>query len=121
METCRVGVAKKTSTPANCVAQLLLSDVVDMLEAWESLKVEGIMTMTDESKKKSESDPPEGFQVIDYNEQEEIVTIELHRHLLQHPQHRKAIITKFVEIIEHGPNLKGVGAVARKKQEPQSN
>jgi hypothetical protein len=50
---------------------------------------------------------PEGFQIIDYNEQEEIVTIELHRHLLQHPQQREAILKKFVEILEHGPNLKG--------------
>ena len=78
--------------------------------------------MTDESKmKSSESASPEGFQIIDCNEQEEIGTIELHRHLLRHPQHRKAIITKFVEIVEHGPNLKGVGDVPRKKQEPQSN
>jgi hypothetical protein len=50
---------------------------------------------------------PEGFQIIDYNEQEEIVTIELHRHLLQHPQQREAILKKFVEILERGPNLKG--------------
>ena len=64
---------------------------------------------------KGETDLLEGFQIIDYNEQEEIVTIELHRHLLQHPQQREAIIKKFVEIIEHGPNLRGVGAVPRKK------
>ncbi len=62
--------------------------------------------MTDDSQKKSETDRPEGFQIIEYNEQEEIVTIELHRHLLQHPQQREAIIKHFVEIIERGPNLK---------------
>jgi hypothetical protein len=58
---------------------------------------------------KGETDLPEGFQIIDYNEQEEIVTIELHRHLLQHPQQREAILLKFVEILERGPNLKSGG------------
>jgi hypothetical protein len=51
----------------------------------------------------------EGFQIIDYNEQEEIVTIELHRHLLQHPQQREAILLKFVEILERGPRFKSGG------------
>jgi hypothetical protein len=58
-----------------------------------------------------ETDLPEGFQIIDYNEQEEIVTIELHRHLLQHPQQREAILLKFVEILEHGPHFQGGGTV----------
>ena len=58
-------------------------------------------------KKMSDTNSPEGFTVVDYNEQEEIVTITLHRHLLQHPQKRKAIINRFVEIILHGPNGRG--------------
>jgi hypothetical protein len=58
---------------------------------------------------KGETDLPEGFQIIDYNKQEEIVTIELHRHLLQHPGQREAILMKFVEILERGPNLKDGG------------
>ena len=58
---------------------------------------------------KGETELPEGFQIIDYNEQEEIVVIELHRHLLQHPQQREAILLKFVEILERGPNRKGAG------------
>lgn len=62
--------------------------------------------MTVDSQKKSETDGPEGFQIIEYNEQKEIVTIELHRKLLQHPQQRQAIIKHFVEIIELGPHLK---------------
>jgi hypothetical protein len=68
------------------------------------------MTMSDK-KKMSDTASLEGFKVIDYNEQEEIVTITLHRHLLQHPQDRKAIINRFVEIILHGPNVRGIGAV----------
>jgi hypothetical protein len=71
--------------------------------------VERIMTMSGK-KKMSDTNSTEGFKVIDYNEQEEIVTITLHRHLLQHPQDRKAIINRFVEIILHGPNVRGVGA-----------
>jgi rubrerythrin len=57
-----------------------------------------------DAKRTSETTHPEGLQVIEYNEQEEIVTIELHRHLLQHPGEREAIIKHFVEIIEHGPH-----------------
>jgi hypothetical protein len=57
------------------------------------------------SKQTSETNRPEGLRIIDYNEQEEIVTIELHRHLLQHPGQREAIIKKFAELIERGPNI----------------
>jgi len=57
------------------------------------------------SKEISETNRPEGFRIIDYNEREEIVTIELHRHLLQHPGERETTIKKFAELIEHGPNI----------------
>jgi hypothetical protein len=75
--------------------------------------VERIMTMSDKKQMSDTIAPPEGFNVVDYNEQEEIVTLTLHRHLLQHPQDRKAIINRFIEIILHGPNVRGVGAVLR--------
>jgi hypothetical protein len=64
------------------------------------------------SKETSEANRPEGFQIIEYNEQEEIVTIELHRHLLQHPGQREAIMKNFIEIIEHGPKVKRVNILS---------
>jgi len=61
--------------------------------------------VSDYSKQTSETNRPEGFRIIDYNEREDIVTIELHRHLLQYPGQREATIKKFAELIEHGPNV----------------
>jgi hypothetical protein len=55
------------------------------------------------SKQTSETNRPEGFRIIDYNEREEIITIELHRHLLENPGQREATINKFAELIEQGP------------------
>jgi uncharacterized protein YuzE len=74
--------------------------------AGEATSLAEVEHMIDDSQEKSETDRHEGCQIIEYNEQKEIVTIELHRKLLQHPQQLEAIIKHFVEIIEHGPNLK---------------
>jgi hypothetical protein len=66
--------------------------------------------MADEPK-----DPLEGFQITEYDRNTEFVTIEIHRSILASDRQRKAITEKVVEIIEGGPNVKGVHVEPRKK------
>lgn len=61
--------------------------------------------MADQPKK----DPLEGFQIVDYNPDKEIVTIEIHPMILKNPRQVEALLKKCEEIIEH--EKKGVSAV----------
>lgn len=66
--------------------------------------------MNDEPKK----EPLEGFQITDYDPKTEFVTIEIHRSILGNDHQRNAVIKKAVEIIEGGPNVKGIHIEPRK-------
>ncbi len=56
----------------------------------------------------SKPDPLEGFQITDYDDKAQKVTIELHPYLLRNPKSREALFKKITEIIEDGPNVRSV-------------
>ena len=59
----------------------------------------------------------EGFNVTDYDDTTEEVTISVHKYLLKHPRQKEALAKKFVEIISSGPSVRTVTAVARDEPE----
>lgn len=50
-------------------------------------------------------DPLEGFQITDYDEEKQTVTITIHRLILRDPKQQQAAAQKCIEIIQHGPNV----------------
>lgn len=66
--------------------------------------------------KEIKKDPIEGFQITDYNEKDQSLTIELHPYLFKTERQRNAVFKKFREIIEHGPGISKVTATPRKKR-----
>ncbi len=53
-------------------------------------------------------EPLEGLQITDYDQKNEIVTIQVHRYLLKNPKSIDAMQKLMVKIIEDGPNVAGV-------------
>lgn len=63
-----------------------------------------------------DKDPLEGFQITDYDPNTEFVTIEIHRSILGNERQREAVINRAREIIEGGPNVRGVHIEPRKSK-----
>jgi hypothetical protein len=60
-------------------------------------------------------DPLEGVHFTNYDPPTEFVTIEIHPSILADPRQFDAVVKKAIEIIEGGPNVKGVHVEPRKK------
>jgi hypothetical protein len=70
---------------------------------------EGGIHMADEPK-----DPLEGLQITDYDANTEFVTIEVHRSILGNNRQVEALMKKITDIIQGGPNVRGVHVEPRK-------
>jgi hypothetical protein len=59
-------------------------------------------------------EPLEGLHITEYDSNKEIVTIQVHRYLLNNPNSIAALQKLMAEIIQHGPSVSGVKIEPRK-------